>query len=173
MQRITLLKKKSIQNWSWIFLLSYFLLSKLHVSFGILGFVCMISPFIFAVKYKGKVHCSHYCPRGSFFGKFLSKISLQNNLFNWMRTTTFKNILLGAMVLSFASSLYGGWGTFSGIANAMTLMMFRSLLLGIFMGIVYKPRAWCQVCPMKTGSKHFKHTVNKSRIAMNLEANCV
>jgi len=163
MDRSSLLKIKSIQSWSWIFLVSYFILAQFNVYFGILGLVCMFMPFYFIIKYKSKVHCSHICPRGSFLGKFLNKISFNNHLPNWMRTKKFKNLLLTMMILSFSFSLYNARGSYVELSSAITKMMFMSLSLGIVLGIFYKPRAWCQICPMSTGSEKLKIILLKSK----------
>jgi hypothetical protein len=34
------------------------------------------------------------------------------------------------------------------IAFAVFRMMMASLAIGVIMGIVFKPRSWCQICPM-------------------------
>jgi hypothetical protein len=34
------------------------------------------------------------------------------------------------------------------IAFAVFRMMMASLAVGVIMGVVFKPRSWCQVCPM-------------------------
>jgi len=164
MNRSSLLKIKSIQSWSWVFLVSYFILAQFNGYFGILGFFCIFMPFYFVIKYRSKVHCSHFCPRGSFLGKFLTKISLNNNLPSWMRTPFFKNLLLTMMILSFSFSLYNARGSYIELFSALTKMMFNSLFLGVVLGIFYKPRAWCQICPMSTGSDKFKTVLLKSKI---------
>lgn len=164
MDKSSLLKIKSIQSWSWIFLLSYFILTKFNVYFGFLGLICMFMPFYFILKYKSKIHCSHICPRGSFLGKFLIKISFNNHLPNWMRTKKFKNLLLTMMFLSFSFSLYNARGSYLELSFAIRKMMFISLSLGIVLGIFYKPRAWCQICPMGTGSEKLQTILLKSKL---------
>lgn len=37
-------KKKSHQNWSWIIMVSFILLSILDIRFGLLGVICMTMP---------------------------------------------------------------------------------------------------------------------------------
>jgi len=164
MNRVSLLKLKSIQNWSWLFLVTYFTLAKFNIYFGILGLVCMLMPLYFVIKYRSKVHCSHVCPRGSFLGKFLKKFTLHNNLPGWMRTSFFKDLLLTMMIFSFSISLYKARGSYIDISAVIVTMMFRSLILGIIFGIFFKPRAWCQVCPMSTGSDKFKLALLKLKI---------
>lgn len=164
MNKISLLKLKSIQSWSWIFLVIYFTLAKVNIYFGILGLICMFAPLFFVIRYRSKVHCSHICPRGSFLSNSLNKFTLHNNLPRWMRTSFFKDLLLTAIIFSFSISLYKARGSYLGISTAIVTMMFRSLVLGVFLGVFFKPRAWCQICPMSTGSDRFKLLLLKSKI---------
>ncbi|RKD31570.1 4Fe-4S binding protein [Thermohalobacter berrensis] len=140
--------KKSHMSWSWIIMVSFLLLGILDIRFGIFGFVCMGAPIYHAIRGRGKVHCAKYCPRGSLLGKFLARISLQNSLPKWMRTKTFKNILLTLMITVFSISLYHAGWNFKRIAFSVFRFMSMSLAIGIIMGVIYKPRSWCQVCPM-------------------------
>lgn len=141
-------KIKSYQGWSWILLIMFLLLSILDVRFGFLGFICMGAPIYHALRGKGKIHCSKYCPRGSLLGRFLQRISLQNELPLWMRGKKAKNSLLGLMLVMFSISLYHAGLDSKAIGFAIFRLMTVSLIFGIIMGIIYKPRSWCIVCPM-------------------------
>lgn len=142
------MKFKSHQKWSWILIVIFFALSILNIYFGFLGILCMTIPIYHALRGRGKVHCSHYCPRGSFLGKFLEKISLQKKLPDSLRTSKFKNIVLIFMISMFTLSLILSNGEMEKIAMSIIRLMFASFVLGIILGIFYKPRAWCQICPM-------------------------
>lgn len=142
------MKFKSHQKWSWILIVTFFALSILNIYFGFLGILCMTIPIYHALRGRGKVHCSHYCPRGSFLGKFLEKISLQKKLPDSLRTSKFKNIVLIFMISMFTLSLILSNGEMEKIAMSIVRLMFASFVLGIILGIFYKPRAWCQICPM-------------------------
>jgi len=141
-------KPKSHQKWSWIFLVGFMILSIVDFRFGILAIVCMGTPLYHALKGRGKIHCSHYCPRGSFLARFLSGISLNRNMPAWMKSKAAKNTLLGLMVAMFALSIAKSGGDFVKMGFAMFRFMAASTVLGILMGIIYRPRSWCQVCPM-------------------------
>ncbi|NBI07054.1 4Fe-4S binding protein [Senegalia massiliensis] len=142
------MKRKSHMKWSWIIIVSFFVLSIIDFRFGIFGFICMTAPIYHALRGRGKVHCSHYCPRGSFLGKFLQKINLGNNMPKWMKTKKAKNILLGIMITLLSISLIHSGGDFNKIAFSLFRFMGVSFIVGIMMGIIFKPRSWCQVCPM-------------------------
>ena len=145
-------KIKSHQSWSWILIITFFLLSILDIRFGILGFICMGAPIYHALRGRGKIHCSKYCPRGSFLGKFLSYISFNNTLPRFMRTNKFKNVLLLIMITMLTLSIIHSNFVFEKIAFSLFRFMGVSFILGIALGIFYKPRSWCQICPMGHGT---------------------
>ncbi|SHE33293.1 4Fe-4S binding protein [Alkalibacter saccharofermentans] len=145
-------KIKNIQSWSYVIIIGFFVLSFIDHRFGILGLVCMGHPIFLAFKGHGKAHCSKVCPRGSFFGKFLPKISMNNPLPKSWRTTKVKNaaLILMASVFTVMMALRGRG--FTEIATILFRMMFMSFLIGALMGIIFKPRSWCQICPMGHGA---------------------
>jgi len=142
------MKKKNHMNWSWIFMILFLTLSIYDFKFGILGFVCMGAPIAHALKGDGKIHCQKYCPRGSLLGKFLNKISMKNNHPKFMTTKQFKNFMLFFMLAVFTVSMIHTGGDYNKIAFSMFRFMTMSLILGIILGVVYKPRTWCVICPM-------------------------
>ncbi len=142
------MKRKSYLKWSWVFMVLFIVLSILDIRFGLLGIICMTVPLYHALRGRGKIHCSHYCPRGSLLGNFLKHISLGNNLPHYMKRKTVKNALLTFMVVMFSISLVRAGLNVERIAFAVFRMMMASLAVGVIMGVVFKPRSWCQICPM-------------------------
>ena len=146
------MKNKSHMKWSWIFMILFLTLSIVDFRFGILGFICMGAPIYHALRGRGKIHCSKYCPRGSLLGVFLKNLSLNRTMPRFMLKKWFKNGLLILMLSVFSFAMYHTGGDPSKIAFAMFRFMTTSLILGILMGIVFKPRSWCAVCPMGHGT---------------------
>lgn len=141
-------KKKSHMAWSWIIMIVFLALSVLDLRFGLGAILCMTVPMIHALRGHGKIHCSHYCPRGSLFGKFLQRVSMRNSLPVFMRTTMFKNALLSLMVIMLTLSLSHNHDSIQAIGMALFRFMAASLAVGLMLGLFYQPRSWCQVCPM-------------------------
>lgn len=52
------------------------------------------------------------------------------------------------MLTIFSISMFHTGGDFNKITFAMFRFMTSSLILGIVLGIFYKPRTWCVICPM-------------------------
>jgi hypothetical protein len=118
----------------------------------------MGAPIVHALKGEGKVHCQKYCPRGSLLAKFLNRISFNNNPPKMMTKKQFKHGLLILMMTVFSLSMLHTGGDFNKIAFAMFRFMSVSMLLGIIMGVVYRPRTWCVVCPMGHAAGLIKKT---------------
>jgi polyferredoxin len=108
----------------------------------------MIIPVVLSLKGYGKSHCSHICPRGSFFGVVLNKISFQNKVPKWIAKKTTKNILLILMFSNFIVSAILSFPDPVLIGANLFRMMTISFAVGLLLGIIYKPRTWCTVCPM-------------------------
>ncbi|QUI25163.1 4Fe-4S ferredoxin [Vallitalea pronyensis] len=157
--------RKSHMGWSYIIIITFFILGIIDLRFGILGTVCMGAPIYHALRGRGKVHCSKYCPRGSFLGKFLAKISLGHTLPKWLRTKKAKNIILAIMLTVFTSvltyAIVSHGFHFSVIAKVFYRFMLSSFIVGVVIGVVFKPRSWCQICPMGHGSGLIKQAQDK------------
>ncbi|TCK93270.1 hypothetical protein EDC19_1461 [Natranaerovirga hydrolytica] len=149
-------KFRNHQGWSWILIIAFFVLSIFDFRFGILGLLCMAAPLYHALRGRGKLHCSKYCPRGSFLGRFMQYVSLNHTLPKFMRTRKFKHLLLIYMISMFTFSIiYTGIHTefaFRELSFVVFRFMGVSFIVGILFGIFFKPRSWCQVCPMGHGT---------------------
>lgn len=157
------MKNKSHMKWSWIIMILFIVLSIIDIRFGILGFLCMAAPIYHALKGRGKIHCAKYCPRGSLLGKFLNEISMNNNLPKAMHRKWFKNLLLILMITVFSISLYHAGLNFTRIAFSVFRFMMVSLIIGIIVGIIFKPRSWCIVCPMGHATGMIKNKTDKGK----------
>lgn len=145
-------KKHSHMKWAWVLMVGFLTLGIMDFRFGLLGFACMGAPLYHAARGRGKIHCQKYCPRGSLLGRMLESVSLQNQLPKFMTTKKFKNGLLILMLSVFSFAMYHAGFNYKHIAFAMFRFMTMSLVIGILMGIFFKPRSWCVVCPMGHGT---------------------
>lgn len=159
-------KVKSHQSWSWILMVLFITLSIVDIRFGLLGFICIGTPIYHALRGRGKIHCSKYCPRGSILGKFLQSISLAYNAPKFLKSKYLKNGLLLLMMTMFSISLYHAFqqpNIIKAVGFGVFRLMTASLALGVIMGIIYKPRTWCQVCPMGHATGLIKEAQDKGK----------
>lgn len=145
-------KHTSRLRWAWILGVGFLVLGIIDIRFGLLGFLCMGAPIYHVLRGDGKVHCRAYCPRASFFDRWLGQISLKGEMPGFMRTKGFKQLLLTAMLSVFALAVYRSGGNLPHLAYALYRLMAVSMGVGVLMGVVFKPRSWCTVCPMGYGS---------------------
>lgn len=146
------IKKKNPMSWTWFLMVIFLVLGILDSRFGILGILCMTAPLYHVLKGHGKVHCRSYCPRGSLLGTFLERISAHRQLPKFMTTKYFKNTLLVLMISVFTISMSHAAPDLGKMAFALFRFMSLSLVIGLIMGILFKPRSWCVVCPMGYGA---------------------
>jgi len=136
------------KEWNWVLIVLFFALSIFNTWFGLLGFLCMGSPILHALKGNGRRHCSRYCPRGSFLGRFMRKISLGNTLPRFMSRKGFRHFLLVLMMSMLSLGIYHAGGDWHKIAFTLFRFMGVSFLFGIVLGFFFKGKSWCAICPM-------------------------
>lgn len=58
-----------MKNNKYLFLITitYFIFGFINIHFAILGFICMILPFVLLIKNQKKTWCQGYCPRASLY----------------------------------------------------------------------------------------------------------
>jgi polyferredoxin len=139
---------RSIQNWSFIFLILFFVLSFIDRRFGILGLVCLAVPFVLALLGYGRLHCSHVCPRGSFFSKVVSRISVGHKLPPFFRSLEFRYGVMVFMAICLTGNVFRFYPDLVAMANGMFQVMTASFAVGTIFGIFFKPRSWCTFCPI-------------------------
>lgn len=158
------------KDYRWIIILSFFALALINIWFGLLGFICMGLPIFQSLRGKGKLHCKSHCPRGSFLGKIVSKISFRNSLPKFMLTNKFRNGVLILMGVMLTISMIHSGGDPKKIAFGIFRLMGISFVVGIIMGIFYKPKSWCAICPMGHGTNLLDGALyKKSRVTMERE----
>ncbi|MGL5579315.1 MAG: 4Fe-4S binding protein [Fusobacteriaceae bacterium] len=138
---------KKIFETSWIFIILFFVLSLLDYRFGILALICMMTPIFFALKGEGRKGCNQFCPRGSLLSK-LSPISLRRTVPKWFFTSEMKIGVFLLIMGLFIQGMYFSWGDFRTIGKLFFRMVGVSTIISIILGIVYRERTWCGVCPM-------------------------
>jgi len=117
-----------------------------------LGFSLLICMFgaIGIALYKGRAWCDWMCPRGSFYDLFLDKLSAKVNIPGFFKTNWFRTIILMGLMGGLGVQIYFAWGDYQGIGMAFVTVLTITTTVGIVLGAVFKPRAWCQICPMGT-----------------------
>ena len=109
-----------------------FLISMIHISLGLVGLLCYISPLISYVRHRDKRWCQRYCPRASFLTTVLSRISRHRKPPQWLTRSSVKQSLIYYMGanLFFAtmSTLMVGLGRLEPLDHLRLFMVVQSPL---------------------------------------------
>ncbi len=97
-----------------------------------------------------RLFCSSVCPNGKTYAQVLKRVSWGRRLPTLLKSGEFRKVLCGLMLFCVISGLtrFGhGW---AGVARVFWAVYVLSLGIGTIMGLIFKPRAWCVVCPVGT-----------------------
>jgi len=116
---------------------------------GFLLMLCMVGAVGIAF-YRGRSWCDWMCPRGSFYDLFLGKLSRNVAIPPIFKTNAFRVGVLMRLITALGTQIYFAWGDSYSIGRAFLIVLTVTTTAGIVLGAVFKPRAWCQICPMGT-----------------------
>ncbi len=113
-----------------------------YIAIGMLIFMLMLALF------RGRYYCGWFCAMGSFHERVISRISCKKKMLpvfkaQWFRWTVFV-LMMG--LLTSRLVLAGGNPEKIGATFVMMWSIATGLAIGI--GLIWKPRSWCSICPM-------------------------
>jgi len=147
--------QKQIKNWTW-FLVPVIAIGGLFwPKFGLLLFPIMVTLIGIGI-FRGKFWCGNLCPHGSLFDRFVSPFSagrkfpelIKSPLLKWGFFTFFMGMFVIRVVRVMGS--WGSLGFWDQLGFVMVFNYMMPTIIGITLGLVIKPRAWCRFCPMGT-----------------------
>ncbi|SMC27424.1 hypothetical protein SAMN02745134_03173 [Clostridium acidisoli DSM 12555] len=153
---------KSQQKWTWIITICWMVVANIWPPFGLYGFVCMFTPILIALSGRGKMSCARICPRGSFIGKVTIPFSRKRVMPSWTHTKGFRFLIWLVMMGSFIGLMF--WAVPKGIYTlGRTVLYFMEVatLIAFLVGVIFKPRSWCTICPMGFTSGNIRDLLNK------------
>lgn len=93
--------------------------------------------------------CAKVCPNGTFLAA-LKPVSRNKRIHPSFVSPQFRRMLCGFMMFCMIGLFIRGYPDYSVIGRAFWLVYLIALSVGIVFGLVYKPRAWCTICPLGT-----------------------
>jgi polyferredoxin len=96
----------------------------INISFALIGFLCMILPFVLFFYAKDKLWCKYYCPRAGLFTKLLSKVSLNKKMPKWLTAKKTKNIVLIYYGINMLIATKSSIMVANGLAEPMEVLRF-------------------------------------------------
>ncbi|WP_455577566.1 4Fe-4S binding protein [Anaerosinus sp.] len=130
-------------------LLIFLVVGYFYPIIGFLALVCMVGPVIMAVK-RGRYWCGHYCPRGNFYDKWIGKFSRTQRIPAIFRRQWFRIFMVIFIFMVFGFQMYNAWGDLAQMGAVFWRIVFVTTVVGILLGVIYRPRTWCSFCPMGT-----------------------
>lgn len=118
--------------------------------------------------FRGRYSCGNICPRGSFLDSWLSLISGNRSVPAWMKGTRFRALVVVGLMGFLGWRLSLDIGNLEHWAEVFWQMCFLTTLVAVTMGIAYRERGWCTVCPM--GS--FQALESRGRYALQVSSGC-
>lgn len=165
--------RENIIKMLYLILLIYIVAAIFYPILGIIAIVCMIAPIAMSL-FKGRYWCGHYCPRGSYYDKLISKISRNKEIPHFIRNRYFRAFALFFIFAMFGIQIYFAWNDWSAIGRVFWNIIVITTVVGTILGIIYSPRAWCTFCPMGTLSSMVTPRKHKTSFKnIHVAENCV
>lgn len=142
-------KRRKIQ---WILLWLVIITISLGWKYPILGFlvpIVMITGFVGSF-FNGRYVCGNLCPRGSFFDRLISKISLKRPIPKFLKAMPLRWILFAAMMGFMIFRVTQNPADWRHWGKTFWVMCLVTTSIGLVLGIAFSPRTWCAFCPMGT-----------------------
>ena len=115
-----------------------------------LGFIviALIAIFMVVAAFRGRLYCGWICPMGAFHERILSMVSIKDDIPHFMKQPWFRWLVFAGMMSFLAYRLYLTGGHELKVASVFRIMWIVSTSAAILIGLFFKPRTWCKVCPM-------------------------
>ena len=121
--------------------------------FPLLGYLVvamMVTLLTMSFIKKGRYWCWNLCPRGSFLDIVLSKYSKKKPMPEFCLKKPFRwsivIVLMGFLLIRLIQS----GGNLIIIGSIFVSMCLATTIIAIVLGLYWKHRAWCMICPMGT-----------------------
>lgn len=132
-----------------------------------LGFVAiaLIMLMFVLVWFRGRWYCGWICAMGGFYERLLGKISFKKSIPPVLKASWFKWLVFVLMMGLLTSRLILSGGESEKIGAAFVMMWTISSVMALSLGLIWKPRSWCNICPMATMQGILAPTTYRIRVA--------
>ncbi|MGV1100983.1 4Fe-4S binding protein [Thiovibrio sp. JS02] len=120
--------------------------------FPYLGFlpIVLLAVMVVLVMFRGRFYCGWICAMGAFHERILALVSRKKKMLPLFQAAWFRRLLFVLMMgLLFFRLLLSG-GDPEKVGASFVMMWTISTLFAMGLGLYWKPRSWCSLCPMAT-----------------------
>lgn len=118
---------------------------------GLFVFVCMIGSVLLSL-HKGRYWCYRFCPRGAFLDEFVARVSFNKNIPAFLKSRFTKAFMLIFFVVMMSANAILSGGDLERFGKGVVMLLWVTTLIAIILGILFRARTWCVICPMGTVS---------------------
>ncbi len=117
--------------------------------FGLVVPVVVVSGLTVSI-FRGRYFCGNWCPRGALLDSLPLPASawrelpllFKNGIFRWVAVVILFSVMIGRGLQNPGS--IGHWG------SVFWLMCLVTTAIALVLAVIYRPRAWCAICPVGT-----------------------
>lgn len=142
--------KKSIQAVISTVAMITFTIGGLFYPYLGLGTAAVAAFLVFQSIFNGRKGCTRFCPRGVFISIFMPFISLNRKIPKFMLGKKTKYIVLAVFITLLSFKLFNSGWNLTQIGSVMISMCITSTIIAVILGVIFKPKSWCTVCPLGT-----------------------
>lgn len=139
-------------SYKWVLGLIVPVVLALGWKYPLLGFVVPVVMLTAIVMgfFKGRWFCGHLCPRGSFFDSWLTLIGGRRPIPPFLRSIKWRPLVSVTMIGYMAWRISAEPGSWMHWGHVFWEMCLLTTLIGVPLGLIFRPRAWCAMCPVGT-----------------------
>jgi polyferredoxin len=118
---------------------------------GLFAFVCMIGSVLLSF-YKGRYWCYRFCPRGAFLDEFIARASFNKSIPAVLKSRFAKAFMLTFFIVMMSANAILSGGDLERFGKGVVMLLWVTTLVSAILGILFRARTWCVICPMGTVS---------------------
>lgn len=142
-------KRAKYQKFTWLGLPLVVVAGWFYPLIGFLLLGCMVGALGVAL-FRGRAWCDWMCPRGAFYDLFIKKASRGKRIPALILSPYTRAFMVALLMSVLGVQTYRHWGDWPAVGLAFVTLLTVTTLVGIILGLIYKERAWCAICPMGT-----------------------
>lgn len=158
------------KNYKWLLGLIVVAVLALGWKYPLAGYVVpvVVVAALVTSTFRGRYFCGNFCPRGSFFDTWLARAGGRRKFPEFLRSLKFRPwvslALFGFMAVR-VSQAPGDWQHWGRVFWEMCMI---TTIIGVVLGLICRPRAWCALCPVGT----LQQLIGGNRYQLNVESSC-
>lgn len=114
----------------------------------------MVLFFLPLSYFKGRYWCHNLCPRGAFLDIVMAKVGLKNTMPKTFGKPWFRWIVFALLMGFVLFRLWRAGVNPLAIGAVFVSVCVATTFIAIVLGIIFRNRTWCVICPMGTLQEH-------------------